>query len=263
MSLSGKVVLITGSSRGIGKATALRLASEGASVVINYVSNEASANSLVEQIGSDRALAVQADASNMSDLDRLVHSAVAKFGKIDVLIPNAGILPMKDLENTTEADFDKTYNLMVKGPYFLAQVSTRILSLKRPKRLTISQKAAKHIPSGGRIIFVSTGVTVVSNIAPTYLLYASAKGAIEQMARVMAKDLARKGILVNAIAPGPTTTELFLEGKSEQVLKAVAGSSPFGRVGEPDEIASVMSFLCGKDSSWMSGQVLRVNGAMT
>jgi 3-oxoacyl-[acyl-carrier protein] reductase len=128
MSLSGKVVLITGSSRGIGKATALRLASEGASVVINYVSNEASANSLVEQIGSDRALAVQADASNMSDLDRLVDSAVAKFGKIDVLIPNAGILPMKDLENTTEADFDKTYNLMVKGPYFLAQVSTRILS---------------------------------------------------------------------------------------------------------------------------------------
>jgi 3-oxoacyl-[acyl-carrier protein] reductase len=128
MSLSGKVVLITGSSRGIGKATALRLASEGASVVINYVSNEASANSLVEQIGSDRALAVQADASNMSDLDRLVDSAVAKFGKIDVLIPNAGILPMKDLENTTEADFDKTYNLMVKGPYFLAQVSTRIPS---------------------------------------------------------------------------------------------------------------------------------------
>ncbi|KAJ5132497.1 hypothetical protein N7448_006655 [Penicillium atrosanguineum] len=244
MSLSGKVVLITGSSRGIGKATALRLASEGASIVINYISNEASANSLVEQIGSDRALAVQADASNLSDLDRLVETTVAKFGKIDILIPNAGILPMADLEHTTEANFDKTYDLMVKGPYFLAQ------------------KAAKHIPSGGRIIFISTGVTVVSNIAPTYLLYASAKGAVEQMARVMAKDLARKGILVNAVAPGPTTTELFLEGKSEQVLGAVANLSPFGRVGEPEDIASVMAFMCGKDSSWMSGQILRVNGAM-
>ncbi|KAJ6115540.1 hypothetical protein N7523_005957 [Penicillium sp. IBT 18751x] len=244
MSLSGKVVLITGSSRGIGKATALRLASEGASIVINYISNEASANRLVEEIGSDRALAVQADASNLTDLDRLVDSAVAKFGKIDILIPNAGILPMADLEHTSEADFDQTYNLMVKGPYFLAQ------------------KAAKHIPSGGRIIFVSTGVTAVSNIAPTYLLYASAKGAIEQMTRVMAKDLARKGILVNAVAPGPTSTELFLQGKSEQVLAAVANFSPFGRVGEPEEIASVMAFMCGQDSSWMSGQIVRVNGAM-
>lgn len=124
MSLSGKVVLITGSSRGIGKATALRLASEGASIVINYISNEASANNLVEKIGSDRALAVQADASNLFDLDRLVDSTVAKFGKIDILIPNAGILPMADLEHTTEAGFDEAYNLMVKGPYFLAQVGS-------------------------------------------------------------------------------------------------------------------------------------------
>ncbi|KAJ5750265.1 hypothetical protein N7533_007293 [Penicillium manginii] len=244
MSLSGKVILITGSSRGIGKAAALRVASEGASLVINYLSDAAAANALVEEIGSDRALAVQADVSKIPDLDRLVDAAVAKFGRIDVLIPNAGILPMKDLENTSEVDFDNTYNLMVKGPYFLAQ------------------KAAKHMPSGGRIIFVSTGVTNLSNIAPTYLLYASAKGAIEQMARVMAKDLARKGILVNAVAPGPTTTELFLTGKPEQIIKAVASNSPFNRIGEPEEIAGVMAFLCGKDSSWMSGQILRVNGAM-
>jgi 3-oxoacyl-[acyl-carrier protein] reductase len=123
MSLSGKVILITGSSRGIGKAAALRVASEGASLVINYLSDAAAANALVEEIGSDRALAVQADVSKIPDLDRLVDAAVAKFGRIDVLIPNAGILPMKDLENTSEVDFDNTYNLMVKGPYFLAQVS--------------------------------------------------------------------------------------------------------------------------------------------
>jgi 3-oxoacyl-[acyl-carrier protein] reductase len=123
MSLSGKVILITGSSRGIGKAAALRVASEGASLVINYLSDAAAANALVEEIGSDRALAVQADVSKIPDLDHLVDAAIARFGRIDVLIPNAGILPMKDLENTSEVDFDNTYNLMVKGPYFLAQVS--------------------------------------------------------------------------------------------------------------------------------------------
>ncbi|KAJ5692800.1 hypothetical protein N7462_002223 [Penicillium macrosclerotiorum] len=244
MSLSGKVVLITGSSKGIGKAAALRVANDGANVVINYLNDKTAATSLVQQIGDDRALAVQADASHLADLDRLVDAAVAKFGKIDVVIPNAGIMPMRDLEKTTEEDFDKTYNLLVKGPYFLAQ------------------KAARHMPPGGRIIFISTGVARNSRVVPEYLLYVSAKGAIEQMARVMAKDLARKGILVNAVAPGPTTTELFLNGKSEDVLKTVAGFSPFNRIGEPDEIAAVMAFLCGKDSSWISGQVVGVNGAM-
>lgn len=115
---------------------------------------------------------------------------------------------------------------------------------------------------GSRIIFVSSTVTAFSGIAPTYLLYASAKGAVEQLARVAAKDLGRKGILVNTVAPGPTVTELFLEGKSEQLLKNLASVNPFNRFGEPEEIAGVMAFLAGKDSSWVSGQILRVNGAM-
>lgn len=136
MSLSGKVILITGSSKGIGKAAALRVASEGASVVINYLRDPAAANDLVEQIGTDRALAVQADASKLSDLDRLVDAAVAKFGKIDVLIPNAGILALRALEDTSEADFDRTYNLMVKGPYFLAQVCTCEPLLQLQSKLT-------------------------------------------------------------------------------------------------------------------------------
>ncbi|KAJ5953229.1 hypothetical protein N7454_000125 [Penicillium verhagenii] len=272
MSLSGKVALITGSSQGIGKATALRLASERASIVINYRSDSTAANSVVEQIGTDRALAVQADASKLSDLDRLVDATVARFGKIDILIPNAGILAMKDLENTTEADFDNSYNLMVKGPYFLAQVGPAYAHASFSAPSTIqdavtdqyryTQKAAKHIPPGGRIIFVSTSLNAVSSIAPAYLLYVSTKGAIEQISRVLAKDLGRRGILVNAIAPGPTSTELFLEGKSEQALKAIAGSNPFARIGEPREIAAVMAFLSGADSTWMSGQVVRVNGGM-
>lgn len=120
--LAGKTAIITGSSNGIGKAAALRLASEGANLVINYRSNAKAANDVVEQIGADRALAVQADASKLPDLDRLVNETVARFGKIDILILNAGLLPMKDMESTTEEDFDATYNLMVKGPFFLAQV---------------------------------------------------------------------------------------------------------------------------------------------
>lgn len=127
----------------------------------------------------------------------------------------------------------------------------------------MTRKAAIHIPSGGRIIFASTSVINLSNIAPAYLLYPPAKGFIEQMTRVIAQDLARKGILVSAIAPGPTTTDLFLDGQSDQVLKAVASNSPFNRIGEPEKIAAAMMFLCGKNSSWMSGQVMRVNGAMT
>lgn len=118
------------------------------------------------------------------------------------------------------------------------------------------------MPSGGRIIFVSSSTARFSSVAPAYLLYTSSKGAIEQMTRIMAKDLARKGILVNAVAPGPTSTELFLEGKPEQILKAIAGFSPFNRIGEPEEIAAIMAFLSGKDSSWISGQVVAVNGAM-
>ncbi|KAJ5439520.1 uncharacterized protein N7458_010518 [Penicillium daleae] len=231
-SLAGKVFLITGSSKGIGKATALRVASEGANVVINYLRDSAVANDLVNEIGADRALAVQADASKLADLDRLVDAAVGKFGKIDVLIPNAGYLPLKTLETTTEEDFDRTYNLLVKGPYFLAQ------------------KAVPHMPVGGRIIFVSTSTARFSSVSPAYLLYTSSKGSIEQMTRILAKNLAPKGIL------------LFLEGKPEAMLKAIAGFSPFNRIGEPDEIASVMAFLSGKDSSWMSGQVVAVNGGM-
>lgn len=244
MSLAGKVVLITGASKGIGKATAQHLAANSASIVINYLSDAASANALVDEIGEDRALAVQADASKLDDIRRLVEAAVTKFGHIDVVIPNAGVLLMRDLATTTEADFDTAFNLNVKGPYFLVQEATR------------------HMPAGGRVIFVSTGVTVHSSISPTYLLYASTKGAIEQMTRITAKELAKKGIFVNAIAPGPTTTELFLRGKSEETLRAVAGFSPFNRIGEPGEMASVINFLCGPECTWMSGQIIRVNGAM-
>ncbi|KAJ6446765.1 60S ribosomal protein L40 [Purpureocillium lavendulum] len=244
MSLSGKVALVTGGSNGIGKACVERLARDGASVVINYASDTASAEALVRSIGADRAIAVQADVSTMDGIAKVVDEAVKRFGRIDVLMANAGTMPMRNVENTTEADFDKTFNLNVKGPYFL------------------TQKVVPHMPSGGRIIFVSSGLCHNSAIPPDYLLYASSKGAVEQMARVMAKGLAAKGIIVNAVAPGPTATEFFYRGKSEALIENMKKAFPFGRLGEPDEVASMVAFLAGEDSKWVSGQTYMVNGGL-
>lgn len=123
------------------------------------------------------------------------------------------------------------------------------------------QKAVPHMASGGRVIFVSTGIAKATTVAAPYLLYGATKGAVEQMTRIMAKDLAAKGINVNAVAPGPTGTELFFEGKSEALVENIKKSSPFGRLGEPEDIANVVAFLSGKDSSWVAGQIIHVNGA--
>ncbi|KAB8527813.1 hypothetical protein FH972_025464 [Carpinus fangiana] len=239
MSFTGKVVLITGASKGIGKATALKLGSQGASVVVNYFSDAASADAIVKEIGADRAIAVQADASKISGVEQLVEATVAKFGKIDVLFANAAALAMRDLESTTEADFDRLFNANVKGPYFLCQ------------------KAAPHMPPGSKVILVSTGICSFSSVLPPYLLYAATKGAIEQMTHVMSKDLARKGISVNAIAPGPTGTDLFYEGKSEAVLDGIKKFSPFNRFGTPEEQANAVAFLAGPEGSWVAGHILK------
>lgn len=253
MSLAGKVILITGASRGIGRATAERVAAEGASVVVNYNSDSKAADEVVSKIGADRALAVQADASKISDIEKLVDAAVARFGRIDVVIPNAGIMDMRTLAQATEADYDRHFNLNVKGALFLVQ------------------KAVPHMPSssssgggggGGRVIFMSTGVCTFSLVSPGYLLYAATKGAVDQMVRVLAKDLAPKGITVNAVAPGPTGTDMFLQGKSEQLLDTLRKQNPFGRFGEPEEIASVVAFVAGEESKWISGQTIRVNGGL-
>ncbi|KAL7932990.1 NAD(P)-binding protein [Trichoderma chlorosporum] len=242
MSLQDKVVLITGASNGIGKACAERMYKEGARIVINYLSDAASANAMVETFGPDRAIAVQADAGNIDDLGRLVDAAVAKFGRIDTIVPSAGMMPMRDVENTTEADFAKCFDLNVKGPYFLVQ------------------KALPHMPPGSRIIFISTGICHFSFAPANYLLYAATKGAIEQMTRVMAKGLAAKGIVVNAVAPGPTATDLFYKGKPEAVVDAIKAWSPFGRLGSAEEIANTVKFLASGESSWVVGQTVLVNG---
>jgi 3-oxoacyl-[acyl-carrier protein] reductase len=243
--LAGKVALITGASKGIGAATALELASLGAKVVINYSSSSAPADALVQKIGADKALAIKANAGDVQEITRLVQETVSWAGKIDILIPNAGISVLKTVEQTTEEDFQRTYDLNVKGPYFLVQ------------------KALPHLSAGSHVILLSTSLCAVSSITPNYLLYTSSKGAIEQMTRVLAKDLGARGINVNAVAPGPTGTDLFFEGKKQETIDMIASWNPFKRLGKPEEIARAIAYLAGEGGSWVNGQILRVNGGMT
>ncbi|KAJ4352127.1 uncharacterized protein N0V89_007474 [Didymosphaeria variabile] len=243
--LAGKVALITGASQGIGAATALQLAELGAKIVVNYSSNSKPAEELVQKIGSDKAIAIKANAGDLEDIERLVEETLKwGGGRIDILIPNAAAGALANgLDNTSEADFDSVVGLNVKGPFFLVQ------------------KAAPHMPSGAHILLVSTSLTGLSNITPNYLLYVTTKGAIEQMTRVLAKDLGRKGILVNAIAPGPTATALFLKGKSEDLVKTIAGWTPFNRLGTPEDVARAVGWLVG-GNTWVHGQTIKCNGGL-
>ncbi|KAI9727168.1 MAG: hypothetical protein M1828_007369 [Chrysothrix sp. TS-e1954] len=242
-SLAGKVALITGGTKGIGRSTAKILASRGASIAVSYSSDASAADAFVKELGGEeKTLAIKSDAGDISNNRQLVDAVVKKFGRIDILIPNAGWLPMMDLASTTEEAFDRAYSLNVKGPYFLAQA------------------AVPHMPSGGRIVLISTTQCHASTVTPPYLLYNSTKGAIEQMTRVMAKELAAKGITVNAIAPGPTATELFLRGKPQQVLDMIAGLNPFKKIGEPDDVAEAIVFAAGDQAKWVNGQIIMANG---
>ncbi|KAJ3286196.1 hypothetical protein HK104_009146 [Borealophlyctis nickersoniae] len=244
--LTNKVAIVTGGSRGIGRSICQRLAQDGANVVVNYNSNAAEAQSVVDEInaaGKGKAVAVQADVSKVGDVKVLVGRCEEEFGKIDFLVLNAGIQMNQSLHEITEESFDKSFGVNVKGPLFLAQT------------------AAPKMSEGGRIIFFSTSLTAATMVAPNYALYNATKGAVEQLARVLAKDLGKRGINVNTISPGPTATDLFLNGKSEQQINFLANLSPFGRLGQPDDIASVVAFLVGPDAKWVSGQNIRVNGA--
>lgn len=247
--LAGKVALITGGSKGIGKATAIALHKLGASIAINYGRDNAAAQELVTQLGGEsRAFAIQADAGTIAGVSSIVSQTVAHFHKIDILIPNAGVLMMKTVSTTSEEDFDRSYNLNVKGPFFLVQ------------------KAIPHMPTGdgsgstSSIIFLSTTINAASTVPPPYTLYCSTKGAVEQLTRTIAKDLAPKSINVNCVAPGPTGTDLFFEGKSEQFIKTIAAQNPRNRIGTPEEVADAIAFLTTPAARWVTGQVLRVNG---
>jgi len=246
--LAGKVALITGSSRSIGAAIARRLAKDGAFVVINYFSNEIAAQQVADSINETRpgaAVPIKADVSSVASCKHLLDQTIKAFGKVDILVLNAGIMGSKVLADVDEQFFDDHFTVNVKGPLFLVQA------------------AAPLMQSGGRIIFFSTSITKASTVLPNALVYAASKGAIEQFTRVLAKDLGTRGITVNCISPGPTDTELFRAGKTEQQIQFIANLNPQKRIPQPEEIVPSVAFLAGPEASWVNGQNLPVNGAFT
>ncbi|KAB8319521.1 SDR family oxidoreductase [Tolypothrix campylonemoides VB511288] len=237
-----KVALVTGASRGIGRAIALKLASNGASVVVNYAGNVDKAQEVVTEIEKlgVQAIALQGDVSKVADIQRLFQQTIERFGKVDILVNNAGVIFYKPITEVTEEDFDKIFAINVKGTYFACQ------------------QAAQHLADGGRIINFSSSTTAM--ILPTYSAYVATKGAVEQLTRVVAKELGGRNITVNVISPGPTDTELFRQGKTEEQINRLAGMAALGRLGQVQDIADVVAFLASDEARWITGQNIRVNG---
>ncbi|NMG18255.1 SDR family oxidoreductase [Brasilonema bromeliae] len=242
--LAGKIAIVTGSSRGIGRAIALKLAGNGASVVVNYAGNANKAQEVVTEIENlgVQAIALQADVSKVADIQRLFEQTIERFGKVDILVNNAGVNFYKPLIEVTEEDFDKIFAINVKGTYFACQ------------------QAAHHMADGGRIINFSSSTTAM--ILPTYSAYVGTKGAVEQITRVVAKELGGQGITVNVISPGPTDTELFREGKTEEQINRFSQMAALGRLGQVQDIADVVAFLASDEARWITGQNVRVNGGI-
>jgi 3-oxoacyl-[acyl-carrier protein] reductase len=240
--LNGKVALVTGASKGIGAAIAQRLAQDGAAVVVNYSASADQAQAIVDGIGqaAGRAFAVRADVSNVEEIERLFDATFSHFGRLDILVNNAGIQLVKPLAEISEAESDRIFAVNVKGTFFACQ------------------QAAKRMADGGRIINISSSTTVM--MLPNYSAYVATKGAVEQMTRSLAKELGPRRITVNAISPGPTDTELFSIGKTEQDKQRFGQLAAFGRLGLPQDIADAVALLASDDAHWITGQNIRANG---
>lgn len=243
-STTPQVALITGASRGIGAAIARRLSRDGFAVAINYASNADEANALVAELTRTgaSAIAVKADVSSVEDVRRLFATVEENLGKIDVLVNNAGILKTSPLAQTSDELFAQSFAINTQGVF------------------NTLREAAARLNDGGRIINLSS-TTLALNL-PGYAIYNGTKAAVEAFTRVFAKELRGRRITVNAVAPGPVATDLFLDGKTEEQIQAFAKMPPLERLGQPDDLAGVVAFLAGKDGAWVNGQVLRANGGI-
>jgi 3-oxoacyl-[acyl-carrier protein] reductase len=241
---TNKVAIITGASRGIGAAIAERLASDGFTVVINYSGNAAPAEELarkIEQKGG-KALTAKADVSDAEAVRRMFDAAEEAFGGVDVLINNAGIMTLAKLADADDANFDRQISVNLKGTF------------------NTLREAGKRLRDGGRIVNFST--SVVGLKLESYGVYAATKAAVETLTAIMSKEMRGRSITVNAVAPGPTATDLFLNGKSDELIERMSKMNPLERLGTPDDIAASVAFLVGPDGGWINGQVLRSNGGM-
>lgn len=239
-SLQGKVAVVTGSSRGIGRAIAERLAADGAAVVINYVRGEQAAEEAVSAIrgSGGQAIAVRADIARPAEVRRLFAEARSAFGTPDIVVANAGVAVVKPLAENTEEEFDFVFGANAKGVFFTLQ------------------EAARQVRDGGRIVVVSTGGTrmLMSGTA----LYLGSKGAVEQFVRVLSRELGPRDVTVNTLSPGFTDTDLL----PDRDRAIAAGASPFGRIGEPAEVAAVAAFLASNDARWVTGQNVGAGGGV-
>lgn len=239
-----RAAIVTGGSRGIGAAIARRLAQDGIAVAVNYASGRTAAEAVVADIEATggRAIAVQADLADPTTPVRLFDAAERAFGGVDILVNNAAVMELGPLAEMTDDAFAR-------------QMSVNVESVFRSLR-----EAARRLRDGGRIVSFSS--SVVGLYQPGYSVYAATKAAVEAMTHILAKEIGSRGITVNAVAPGPVETRLFLDGKSEQQVRTIAAMNPFGRLGRPDDIAGVVAFLAGRDSGWINGQIIRANGGV-
>jgi 3-oxoacyl-[acyl-carrier protein] reductase len=234
--------IVTGASGGIGKGIAERLAADGFSVVVHYGGNAAKAEEVVKGIehAGGKAIAVGADISKVIEVQQLFEKAKAAFGNLNVVVNSAGIMTLAPIVKGDVDAFDKIIATNLRGSYL------------------IMSEAANHVVDGGRIIVFSS--SVLGKNFPSYGAYIASKAGVEGLTRVLANELGQRKITVNAVAPGPVATELFLKGKSEELIAEIAKMGPLGRIGEVDDIVGVVAFLVGREGGWVNGQIIRVNG---
>ncbi len=243
--LTGKVAVVTGASKGIGAAIAKKLADDGASVVVNYASSAKDADAVVAEItaGGGKAKAIHADVSKPGEAKQLVDEAVAAFGRLDILVNNAAVYEFLPLEHVNETHFDRMFDLNVRGLLFATQA------------------AAQAFNGGGSIVNIGSVASTVS--APGASVYSATKGAVDVLTRNLAAELGPRKILVNQVSPGPVATPgTEALPQFDQVLTQLLPRMPLGRVGQPADIASVVSFLVSEGAGWITGQVIQVAGGL-
>jgi 3-oxoacyl-[acyl-carrier protein] reductase len=241
---TNKVAIVTGASRGIGAAVAERLAADGFAVVINYSGDAKSAETLARKIEGKggRALTAKADVSDVKAVRGMFDAAEAAFGGVDVLVNNAGIMKLANIADSDDALFDQHIAVNLKGTF------------------NALREAARRLRDGGRIVNFSS--SVLGRRLETYGVYSATKAAVEMLTAVLSNELRGRSITVNAVAPGPVATDLFLSGKSPELIERTARMNPLERLGTPQDIAAAVSFLIGPDGGWINGQVLRANGGL-
>lgn len=244
MTLQNKTALVTGASRGIGRAIALRLAREGASVAAHYKENAAKADETVAaiQAAGGEAFSLRGDLADSLDVHHMAGEIESRWKSLDILVNNAGWAKFAPLDEVNEDDFDAMFDLNVRGLFFLTQQCARLLN------------------DNGRVVNISSGITRVNSAAGS--VYAATKCAVEAFTRCWAADLGRRGITVNTVSPGMTETDLLLEVTSPEFLASMATQSPFGRLGQPRDIADVVAFLCSEDARWLTAENLLANGGV-